>query len=114
MECSAIPSRVIASCFAITGFVAALVIGFAAGLAVDDILLRAIMVMLICWPVGRLLGWFAQRAVEENIAHYKRAHPIPEDAMHAPSGIGMHAEVELDDVQVGGSAEDAHVSGRSA
>ncbi len=110
MECSTIPSRVIASCFAITGFVAALVIGFAAGLATDDILLRAIMVMIICWPVGRLLGWMAQRAVEENIAQYKRAHPIPDDAAREPAaGYSLH-----DDVQTSEAAEDRHAARRSA
>lgn len=88
MECSTIPSRVIASCFSIVGFVAALFIGFAAGLSTSTILSRAIVVMMVCWPVGRLLGHFAQRAVEENVAQYKKAHPIPRDFAAAGAGDG--------------------------
>jgi hypothetical protein len=114
MECSAIPSRVIASCFAITGFVAALVIGFAASLSTDEILLRAIVVMAICWPVGRLLGGMAQRAVEENVSQYKRAHPIPDSAV---TDAAAHHDAAFDDSihhDMHDAAEDARHASRSA
>ncbi len=97
MECSTILSRVIASCFAIVGFVAALVIGFAADLSADAILWRAMVVMVICWPVGRLLGALAQHAVEENINEYKRSHPIPRDAASVGAAAGGEVGVDIED-----------------
>jgi hypothetical protein len=110
MECSTIPARVIASCFAITGFVAALVIGLAASLSTDEILLRALVVMGICWPVGRFLGGFAQRAVEENVALYKRNHPIADDTA---ANRGQQAAPDPD-IETHDAVEAAREARRSA
>jgi len=76
-ECSLIPAKIIASCFALTGFIAALVVGLAAGNSASTILWKAILAMAVCYPVGRLLGGVAERAVQENIDSYKKHHPLP-------------------------------------
>ncbi|MCC7407133.1 MAG: hypothetical protein IT442_03625 [Phycisphaeraceae bacterium] len=76
-ECSFIPAKIIASCFALTGFIAALVVGLAAGNSATTILWNAILAMAVCYPVGRVLGGVAERAVQENIDNYKKRHPLP-------------------------------------
>lgn len=80
-ECSLIPARVIATCFALFGFAAAVVVGVAASNAASTVLWRAIMTMLIAWPIGRFIGGIAQSATEENIAAYKKQYPIPDDRL---------------------------------
>lgn len=38
---------------------------------------RAILIMVACWYIGLIFGNMSQRAVDENIARYKEANPIP-------------------------------------
>lgn len=79
MECSTIPARVIASCFALIGFAAALVVGVAAGNETETVLWRGTVAMAVCWFVGRFIGGIAQQTTEESIEQYKKAHPIEDD-----------------------------------
>lgn len=78
-ECSAIPARVIATCFALLSFAAAIVVGIGAGNSTSTILFRSICVMIICWFIGRLVGAVAQWAILDHIKQYKEQHPIPEE-----------------------------------
>ncbi len=75
-----IPAKIIATCFALVAFAAALVIGALVGNPLGTVLFRALVAMCICWLVGYLVGLVAQRTVELNIARYKQAHPIVADA----------------------------------
>ena len=75
----AIPSRVIATCFALIGFATAAIIGLIVGNSVTTIIWRAICVMLICYGIGRLVGWVAQRTVDDHIRRVMDANPIPDD-----------------------------------
>jgi putative Mn2+ efflux pump MntP len=78
------PTRIIATSFALVAF-AASVLG---GLAVDNpavtILWRALMSMVICYTLGVVIGTAAQRAVDEHIENYKKQHPlVPADVLAA-------------------------------
>ena len=78
MECSTIQPRIIATCFSITAFVAALLIGAIwAGNPMLTVLYRALIVMLACYPIGLVVGGILQRVIEEDIEAYRQAHPIP-------------------------------------
>src|SRR5687768_2421866 len=79
MECSTIPAKVIATCFALAAFAAATTIGWAAGNSATTIIWRALAAMAVCYAAGRLAGGVAQRAVNQHIEAYKEAHPIPRD-----------------------------------
>lgn len=59
-------------------FAAAVVVGFASGNPAATVTVRAMIVMLIGWCVGRAVGALAQRTVDEQIEAYKKARPIPE------------------------------------
>jgi hypothetical protein len=75
------PANVIATCFALIGFAAAVVVGFAAGNQSMTILVRALGAFFACLVVGLIVGNIAQRAVEQNIEAYKLANPIPSDPL---------------------------------
>jgi hypothetical protein len=74
-----IAAKVIASCFALTAFAAAVALGVAAGNSAGTILLRALVTLAVCWPVGFLVGRLAEHIVELNIRQYKDGHPITAD-----------------------------------
>jgi hypothetical protein len=62
----------------LVSFAGAVVIGLAMGHSAVVILSRAMVVMLLSWVAGRLIGGLAQHQVEQAINQYKEAHPIPE------------------------------------
>jgi hypothetical protein len=87
-ECLAIPSRLIATCFALASFLAALSVGLAAGNDPATILTRAILVLVGCYLVALPIGSLAQWAMYHHIEHFKQTHPIPEtiDDLEEPAG----------------------------
>lgn len=104
-ECSAISANVIATCFALVGFTAAIVVGWAAGNTTDVILWRALTALLICAVAGKVVGLVAQRTIEENIEAYKRENPIPADPMLEPAAAQPPAPAD---------AAEQNVTSRSA
>lgn len=69
----------VATCFALTSFAAAVLVGVYAGNDAATVILRAILVMLGCYFVGLIVGAIASRAIEDHITRYKREHPIPQN-----------------------------------
>jgi hypothetical protein len=55
------------------------------GNSTGTVLFRAMMVMLVGYALGRLVGLVAQRTIDESIAHYRAAHPIPDETVEAAS-----------------------------
>ncbi len=75
-----IPSRVIATSFALVAFAAAAVLGVYVGNDVFTVLWRAAVIMLICYLIGRGVGAVAQWTVDDHIARYQKQHPIPDES----------------------------------
>lgn len=71
-----IPSKLIASCFALIAFAAATLVGLAAQNSAWTVLYRALIAMGVCWVVGFIVGLVAQRVVDQQIETYKSRHPI--------------------------------------
>ncbi len=71
-------ARVIATIFALVSFAAALIVGQHAGNPLPTILLRAILVMLVCYMIGRVIGAVAQSSIKSHIERYRAEHPIPD------------------------------------
>ena len=71
----------IASCFSLVSFAAAIVVGMHAGNSAATVIFRAIFVMIFCWFIGYVVGVVAQWAVLDHIKQYKEQHPIPEDSV---------------------------------
>jgi len=71
-------ARVVATCFAVVAFATSLLVGLAANLSTDVILLRSLLAMLAAWLIGRLLGAITQHVVQAEVDRYRQEHPIPE------------------------------------
>jgi len=84
-ECSTISARVIATCFALGSFTAALLIGAAVGNEPLTILWRATVAMGLCWLIGLVVGQVMQRSVDDHVERYKQSHPIVNDFMDGES-----------------------------
>ena len=70
-----IAARTIAGIFALAAFAVAVLAGLSAGNAAVLVLSRAIIAMLICYPVGLAVGLVAQRLVQDHIDSHRAANP---------------------------------------
>lgn len=70
------PTRLIATSFALTAFAAAVLAGIVADNPASTVLWRALLAMVGCYVAGALIGAIASRALEDQIDRYKQAHPL--------------------------------------
>ena len=87
-----IPSRIIASCFALVGFAAAAVVGIAVGNSAVTIIGRATLVMLASYVIGRAVGAIAQHTIDDHISRYQQKHPLHEET----NDVKEHREDEAE------------------
>lgn len=102
-----IPSRVIAACFALGGFAAAVIVGAVAGNPAETVLVRALLVMAVCWLIGHLVSYLASRAIAEHLETYRQEHPIPEETDAVGAEAGASGAEASDADATGGEAESA-------
>ena len=60
--------RVIASCFALAAFAIALFAGLLGGNDAAQILLRAVTAMIVCYPVGVIVGLICDGVIHSHVA----------------------------------------------
>ncbi|MHC4081368.1 MAG: hypothetical protein ACYS15_18580 [Planctomycetota bacterium] len=94
-------SRAVAGCFALAAFAVAVVAGLAGGNTTSSILVRALIAMIVCYPVGLVIGLVCQHVIEEHVKAQPAANAVPE----AGSGVSPAAQSaknaeEADDVMV--------------
>ncbi|UCD74461.1 MAG: hypothetical protein JSV91_11815 [Phycisphaerales bacterium] len=75
-------SRVIAGCFALAAFATAIVAGLTSGNGASAVLVRASIALIICYPVGLVIGAICQRIVNEYVRTHCQTHP----RQQSPSG----------------------------
>ena len=80
-----IPARVIATCLALVGFAAAVVVGIAVGNEPTAVLTRATLVMIGCLVLGTIVGKVAQRTIDQHVEQHKLENPIPGQDAHDTS-----------------------------
>lgn len=61
-----VPSTAVGACFALTAFAVAILAGLFANNQADLILQRAIIAMILCYPIGLLFGAMCRRVVAEH------------------------------------------------
>jgi hypothetical protein len=93
-----VPGRVIAAAIGLIAFAVAIVAGLAAENPATTTLWRAIVAMVVCYGLGRLIGMVGQRAIAEDIQRYKAEHPIHEPdtddtSTQQPSSAGDPVDV---------------------
>lgn len=52
--------------------------GLVSGRPLSDILMRAVIALFVCYPIGLIIGAVANRAVAEHVEQFEAKHPIPE------------------------------------
>jgi hypothetical protein len=67
------PSNVIAACFALAAFTVAVMAGLAAANPAAQVLLRALVSMILCYPLGLAAGLVAQRVIEQHASALRAA-----------------------------------------
>ena len=82
----------IAGCFALSAFTVAIIAGMAAGNTAASILRRALLALVICYPVGLLVGGVARRVVEEHLATHRAGHSEEDEG-----GPGVSEASEIDE-----------------
>ena len=68
-----VPTKAIAACFGLAGFVVAIICGMVVGNPIEETLSRAIPAMFVCVIVGYGIGTFTTRAISHNIQAAARA-----------------------------------------
>ncbi len=61
------PGHVLGGCFAMAAFAVAVVAGLARDNTPSAILLRAVIAMIVCYPVGMLVGMMCLRVLQEHV-----------------------------------------------
>ncbi len=61
------PGHVLGGCFAMAAFAVAVVAGLARENTPSAILLRAVIAMIVCYPVGMLVGMMCLRVLQEHV-----------------------------------------------
>lgn len=56
---------------------AALAVGFASGNPPGTVIVRATVVMILCWIIGQGIGALLQYVIDDDIDLYKRLRPLP-------------------------------------
>ena len=79
-------SNVIAGCFAMASFAVAVLSGLFIDNPASAVLGRALVCMLLCYPVGLLVGLVCQRVVTAHIDAHRMANPAEGPASLAPGG----------------------------
>jgi hypothetical protein len=64
------PARVIAACFAMSAFAVAVISGAATGNPAAQILLRALVAMTVCYPVGLIAGLICARVIDAHVREH--------------------------------------------
>ncbi len=71
----------IAGIFALAAFAVAVISGLAGSVDAVTILVRAIMALLVCYPIGFMLGVMALRVVKEHVVAHRDANPAPDSTL---------------------------------
>jgi hypothetical protein len=81
--------HVIAGCFALAAFAVALIAGLAGDNAAAAVLLRALMAMILGYPLGLVAGMICARAIDAGVQDARNRRDEPSET--GPSGL-PHAE----------------------
>ena len=76
--------RVIAGLFAIAAFGVALISGLASDNPASSILARALMAMVISYPVGWIVGMICQHVICDHLKIHKEANPALDSMVEFP------------------------------
>ena len=82
-----IPASTIAGLFALAAFAVAIMAGLASGNPAQSVLMRALLAMVLCYPVGLAVGLIAQQLVHDHVEAHRASYPADErpESIDAPT-----------------------------
>lgn len=91
----------IAACFAMAAFAVAILAGLASGNAAMSVIGRALIAMIVCYPVGMVVTMVWQRVLNEHLVAMRAAVPAHETRAAEATGEPVaQGEVNGDDEEV--------------
>jgi predicted acyltransferase len=85
--------------FALAAFAVCVLSGLVNGVEASTLLVRSVVVLMAASAMGRVLGHFAQVAVEEHLQRVVSTNPVPEPLPTPPVERGGAIEVDpIEDV----------------
>jgi len=83
-----IVSRVMAGCVSMAAFAVAIIAGMAGGNPAVLVLGRALIAMVVCYPVGLIVGFVCERVIAMHGKDVEQQNPLPTDD-GTPAGDGV-------------------------
>jgi len=91
------PGQVIAGCFALTAFIVAVVAGLSNDNPSSTILFRSLVALMLCYPVGFVIGILCERVVNEHLrASGDSSEAAPGSAATGPGAASAAPKAEED------------------
>jgi len=92
-------TRVTAAAMGLGAFAVAVLAGLAAGVDASSVIVRAMISLIIVYPIGMALGTVARHVVQEHVKAYRSANPITPNGAKNP-GVHTPSEQGIDDENV--------------
>ena len=87
----------IAGTFSLAAFAVAIVAGLSSGTAATTVLMRAIICLFLCYPLGYVIGRMAQVVVDDHLSTHRDDNPaIDSDEVLAGLATGGGTAVSAD------------------
>ena len=98
---NAVTGKVVAGSFALAAFAVGIISGLASENPAAQVLSRALMAMLVCYPIGWVVGLICERVVNTQIESHVQANPAPDsDVRSANNAAGKNRKSDSEDVLV--------------
>lgn len=79
-------TSVVAGVFALSSFTVAVLAGLLGGNDMTVILVRAVLALTVCYPVGMLAGALLSKVMEDGLRDHAQANPIPNAETEGSAG----------------------------
>lgn len=94
----AMSAGAIGALFALAAFVVAIIAGLYSWNSAGTILLRGVGAMIVCYPIGLLVGVISQWVIAGHVQEYVESNPVPEfDESVASAATTDGTEVHVED-----------------
>ncbi len=92
-------STVLAGCFAMAAFAVAILAGLAGGNSPASILLKALIAMIVCYPVGLMIGLAVQRVISDHLEAQQKAIDDEDEAKPAEASATEQSAETAEDAE---------------
>ena len=66
----------VAAMFALSAFAVAVLAGMQSHASAGAVIVRALMAMLICYPIGLMAGFIAHKVIQDHLKYHRQKNPV--------------------------------------